>query len=140
MVKVHVFCCKPAVAGCWSSWLPTESFAPVVITPLYLAPLAKFVVVVPKGFSVAVSPSVLGLTATLVICVVLPFVLTLKSLKVVVFMEPGSIFSEKVAVRLAEGSTPVAVCLGEVLVTLGGPGTGSVGGGVSSSAARHTSA
>jgi hypothetical protein len=54
----------------------------------------------------------------LVTCVVLPSRLTLKSLKVVVFMEEAIIFSEKVAVRLAEGATPVAPALGTVLMTL----------------------
>ena len=119
-MKVHAFCCKPAVVGFWSSWLPATSLAPVVITALYLVPFAKCVVVdVPKGSSVATSPSVLRLTLTLVTCVVLPSGLTLKSLKVELVIEAGSIFSEKVAVRLAEGATPVAVCFGEVLVTLG---------------------
>jgi hypothetical protein len=54
-VKDQAFCCKPAVVVFWSSWLPATSFTPVVITPLYLVPLAKCVVVdVPKGLSVAV--------------------------------------------------------------------------------------
>src|SRR5215204_6142460 len=129
------------MVGCWSRGLPATSFAPVVITPLYLVPLAKCVVVdVPKGFRVATSPSVLRLTLTLVICVVLPSVLTLKSLKVELLIEAGSIFSEKVTVRLVEGATPVALCAGEVLVTLGGPGTGSVGVVVvPHSALRHAS-
>ena len=128
-MKDHAFCCKPAVVVFWSRGLPATSLAPVVITPLYLVALAKCVVVeLPKGSSVATSPSVLRLTVTLVIWVVLPSGLILKSLKVVVFMEEGVIFSEKVAVRLAEGATPVAVCLGEVLMTLGG--VVSVGGSV----------
>jgi hypothetical protein len=50
-------------------------------------------------------------------------------------MEEGIIFSEKVAVRLAEGVTPVAVCLGEVLMTLGG--VVSVGGSVVPGTLRH---
>jgi hypothetical protein len=99
----------------------------VVTTALYLVPLAKCVVVdVPKGFSLALSPSVLRLTLTLVTCVV-PLEVTFKSLKVWVFMEELIIFSEKVAVRLTEGATPVALAVGEVLVTLGG--VVSVGGG-----------
>ena len=93
--------------------------------------MAKCVMVdVPKGLSVATSPPVLRLTVTSVIYVVLPSGLSLRSLKVELVIERGSIFSERVAVRLAEGATPVAVCLGEVLIILGGPGTGSVGGGV----------
>ena len=51
----------------------------------------------------------------------------MKSLKVVVFREEIIMASEKVAVRLAEGATPVAFETGEVLVTLGG--VVSVGGG-----------
>jgi hypothetical protein len=101
----------------------------VVITALYLVPLAKCVVVeLPKGFRVAFRPSVLLLTLTLVIWVVLPSGLSLKSLKVEVVMEAGSIFSEKVAVRLAEGATPVAPAVGTVFVTLGDVVSG--GGGV----------
>src|SRR5829696_2486138 len=108
------------MVGCWSRGLPTTSLAPVVITALYLVPLAKCVVVeVPKELSVATSPSVLRLTVMLVICVVLPSGLILKSLKVDLVIQRGSIFSEKVAVRFEEGATPVAVCLGEVFVTLG---------------------
>ena len=42
-------------------------------------------------------------------------------------MERASIRSEKVAVTSAAGSTPVAFGLGTVLMTVGGPGTGSVG-------------
>jgi hypothetical protein len=92
----------------------------VLTTALYLVPLVKCVVVdVPKGLSVALSPSVLGVTLTLVTCVVLPSGLTFKSLKVVGIMEEAIIFSEKVAVMLAEGATPVALLVGEVLVTLG---------------------
>jgi hypothetical protein len=118
-VKVQAFCCEPLRLLFWSSWLPATSLAPVVITALYLVPLAKCVVVdVPKGFRVATSPSV-RLTVTLVICVWVPSVLSLKSLKVDLLMERGSIFSEKVAVRFEEGATPVAVYLGEVIVTLG---------------------
>jgi hypothetical protein len=48
---------------------------------------------VPKGFSVAFSPSVLELTVTLVICVVEPSELTLKSLKVELFRVERVIFS-----------------------------------------------
>src|SRR5215208_108692 len=119
-VKDHDFCCKPVVVLSWSRVLSATSFAPVVITPLYLVFLAKCVVVdVPKGFRVALSPSVLRLTVTLVICVVLPSGLTLKSLKVEVVIEDGIIFSEKVAVRFEEGATPVAPALGTVLMTLG---------------------
>ena len=107
--------------------------APVVTTALYLVPLANTVVELPKGLSVAVSPSVLRLTLTLVICVV-PLEVTFKSLKVVGLMEEAIIFSEKVAVRLAEGATPVALAAGEVLVTLGAVvsvgGGGGGGGGV----------
>src|SRR5919112_2471536 len=117
------------MVGCWSRGLPASSLAPVVTTALYLLRLAKCVVVeVPKGFSVATSPSVLRPTVTLVICVWVPSGLTLKSLKVEVVMERGSIFSEKVAVRFDEGATPVAPALGTVLVTLGE--VVSVGGGV----------
>src|SRR5215208_7947378 len=110
------------------------------MTPLYLVFAASRVEDVPKGLSFATSPSVLSFTVTLVICVVLPSGLTLKSLKVDLVMERGSIFSEKVAVRSAEGATSMAVCAGEVFVTLGGPGTESTGGATSSSAARHSSA
>src|SRR5918994_3927160 len=125
------------MVGCWSRGLPARSFAPVVTTALYLLPLAKCVVVeVPKGFSVATSPSVLRATVTLVICVWVPSGLSLKSWKVDLLMEDIIIFSEKVAVRFEEGATPMAVCAGEVFVTLGGPGTGSMGGAASSSAAR----
>ena len=100
----------------------------MVITALYLVPLAKCVVVdVPKGFSVATSPSVLRLTMTLVIWVWVPSELTLKSLKVDLLIEAGSIFSEKVAVRFEEGVTPVAPAVGTVLMTLGE--VVSVGGG-----------
>ena len=121
-MKVHVFCCKPAVV-LWSSWLPATSLAPVVITALYLVFLAKCVVVeVPKGFRVATSPSVLRATVTLVICVWVPSGLSLKSLKVDLVMEAGSIFSEKVAVRLVERATPVAPAVGTVLMTLGEAG------------------
>ena len=60
---------------------------------------------------------------------VLPSELTLKSLKVVGFREEAIIFSEKVAVRLAEGATPVALAAGEVLVTLGGVVSDEGGGG-----------
>jgi hypothetical protein len=82
-VKVHAFICKPAVVGIWSRGLPATSLAPVVITPLYLVPLAKCVVVdVPKGFRVAFSPSELRATVALVICVWVPSGLSLKSLKV----------------------------------------------------------
>src|SRR5215208_6215269 len=59
-------------------------------------------------------------------------------------MAEAIMFSEKVAVTLAVGATPVALAVGEVLTTEGGPGPGSGGGGgggvVSSSAARHPSA
>ena len=118
----------------WSSWLPATSLAPVLTTALYLAPLAKCVVVdVPNGSSVAVSPSALRLTLTLVICVV-PLEVTFKSLNVVWFMEEAIIFSEKVAVRSAPGATPVALAAGKVLVTLGEAeslgGGGGGGGGV----------
>ena len=82
-----------------------------------MVPCAKCVVVdVPKGSSVALSPSVLLPTLTLVTGVVLPSGLTLRSLKVELVIERGSIFSEKVAVRLAEGATPVAPALGTVLI------------------------
>ena len=104
------------------------SLAPVVTTALYLAPLANTVVELPKGFRVAVSPSVLRLTLTLVICVV-PLEVTFKSLKVVWFMEEAIIFSEKVAMTLAEGATPVALATGEVLVTLGAVVSVDDGGG-----------
>src|SRR5918992_797491 len=117
-VKDQVFCCKPVVVVFWSSWSPARSLAPVVTTALYLVPLAKTVVEDPKGLSVAVSPSMLRLTLTLVICVV-PLEVTFNSLKVVGFMEELIIFSEKVAVMLAEGAIPVAFAVGEVLVTLG---------------------
>ena len=131
-MKVHAFCCKPLLGDwSWSSWLPATSFAPVVTTALYLVPLAKTVVELPKGLSVAVSPSVLRLTLTLVICVV-PLEVTFKSLKVVagVFMEEAIIFSEKVAMTLVEGATPVALAAGEVLVTLGRVVSVVGGGGV----------
>ena len=130
-MKVHVFCCKPLLGvWSWSSWLPARSLAPVLTTALYLVPLAKTVVEPPKGLSVAVSPSVLlRLTLTLVICVV-PLEVTFKSLNVVGFMEELIIFSEKVAVRLAEGATPVALAAGEVLVTLGEVVSVGGGGGV----------
>ena len=119
-MNCQAFGCKPAVVVFWSSWLPATSLAPVVITALYLVPLAKCVVVeLPKGLRVATSPSVLRLILTLVIWVVLPSELTLKSLKVEVVIEAGSIFSEKVAVRFEEGATPVAPAVGTVLVTLG---------------------
>ena len=49
--------------------------------------------------------------------VVEPF---LKSLKVVVFMVEANMSSEKVAVTLVDGTTPVALAVGTVLVTLGG--------------------
>ena len=128
-MKVHAFCCKPLRVLFWSSWLSATSLAPVVITPLYLVPLAKCVVVdVPKGFSVAFSPSVLRLTLTFVICVWVPSELTLKSLKVEVVIEEAIIFSEKVAVRFEEGATPVAPAVGTVLMTLGEVVSG--GGGV----------
>jgi hypothetical protein len=140
-VKVHAFCCEPLRLLFWSSGLPATSLAPVVIIALYLVPLAKCIVVeLPKGFRVATSPSMLRLTLRLVIWVVLPSGLTLKSLKVEVVIEEGIIFSEKVALRFEEGATPIALDAGEVFVTLGGPGTGSMGGAASSSAARHTSA
>src|SRR5829696_2076441 len=117
------------MVGCWSRGLPTTSLAPVVITALYLLPLAKCVVVeVPKELSVATSPSVLRLTVMLVICVVLPSGLILKSLKVDLVIQRGSIFSEKVAVRFEEGATPVAVCLGEVFVSLARSCWSTVGG------------
>ena len=45
--------------------------------------------------------------------------MTFKILKVVGFMEEAIIFSEKVAVMLAEGATPGALAAGEVRVTLG---------------------
>ena len=97
----------------WSRRSPARSLAPVRDYSLVLVPLAKCVVVdVPKGLSVAFSPSALRLTPTLVICVVLPSGLTFKSLKVVAFREEVIIFSEKVAVRLAEGATPVALAAG----------------------------
>ena len=100
---------------------------------MYLVPLAKSVVELPKGLSVAVSPSVDRLTLTLVICVV-PLEVTFKSLKVVGFMEEAIIFSEKVAFMLADGATPVALLVGTVLVTLGAVvsvgGGGGGGGGV----------
>jgi hypothetical protein len=127
--------------------LPATSLAPVLTTALYLAPLARLVVFEePKGSSVAVSPSALRLTLTLVICVV-PLEVTFNSLKVVGFREEVIIASEKVAVRLAEGATPVALAAGEVLVTLGevvsdegGGGGGGGGGGVlPHSAARQAS-
>src|SRR5215208_2743545 len=79
------------------------------ITPLYLVFAPSTVEDVPKGFSFATSPSVLLLTVTLVICVVLPSDLTLKSLKVELLIERGSIFSEKVAVRLVPRATPIPV-------------------------------
>ena len=69
---------------CWASELSARSFVPVVITPLYLVLLARRVVLAPKGFRVAVSPSELRLTTTSVICVWVPSVLASKSLKVVV--------------------------------------------------------
>ena len=113
----------------WSRGLPATSLAPVLTKALYLVPLAKSVVELPKGLSVAVSPSVLRLTLTLVICVV-PLEVTLKSLKVVGFMEEAIMASEKVAVMLAEGATPVALAAGEVLVTLGEVVSVDEGGGV----------
>ena len=140
-MKVHAFICKPVVVVFWSRGLPATSLAPVLTTALYLVPLAKTVVELPKGLSVAVSPSVDRLTLTLVICVV-PLEVTLKSLKVVGFMEEAIIFSEKVAVMLAEGATPVALEAGEVLVTLGevvGGGEGGGGGVVPHSAERQPS-
>ena len=128
-MKVHAFGCKPAVVVFWSRGLPATSLAPVVITPLYLVPLAKCVVVeLPKGFRVAFRPSVLLLTLTLVIWVWVPSELSLKSLKVEVVMEEAIIFSEKVAVRFEEGATPVAPAVGTVLMTLGEVVSG--GGGV----------
>ena len=129
-MKVHAFCCKPLLGvWSWSSWLLAISLAPVLTTALYLVPLANTVVEVAKGLSVAVSPSVLRLTLTLVICVV-PLEVTFKSLKVVGFMEEAIIFSEKVAMTLAEGATPVALATGEVLVTLGAVVSVDEGGGV----------
>ena len=98
--------------GSWSSWLPASSLAPVVITPLYLVFAASRVEDVPKGLSFAVSPSVLRLTLTLVICVVLPSGFTLKSLKVDLVIERGSIFSEKVAATFVPLETSVAVAAG----------------------------
>jgi hypothetical protein len=61
---------------------------------------------------------VLGLALTLVIWVV-PFEVTLKSLKVNLVIKARSTFSEKVAVRLVEGATPVALAEEMLLVTLG---------------------
>ena len=82
VVKVQLFC--------WASELPATSFDPVVSTPLYLVFLASRVVFVPKGLSVALSPSELRLTTTSVICVWVPPALTLKSLKVVVLWRSSS--------------------------------------------------
>ena len=129
-MKVQVFWSRLVVEAIWSRRSPATSLAPVLTTALYLVPLARLVVLeVPKGSSVALSPSALGLTRALEICVVLPSELTLKSLKVVGFREEAIIFSEKVAVRLAEGATPVALAAGEVLVTLGGVVSDEGGGG-----------
>jgi hypothetical protein len=65
---------------------------------------------------------------TSVTCVVLPSGLSLKSLKVELVIEAGSIFSEKVAVRSAPEATPVALAPGTVLVTLGAVVSVSSGG------------
>jgi hypothetical protein len=57
----------------WSRRLPATSLAPVLTTALYLVLAASVL----SGFRVAFSPSILELTVTAVICVVLPFLLTL---------------------------------------------------------------
>jgi hypothetical protein len=106
------------VVGFWSRGLPVTSLAPVVTTALYLAPLVKFVVEVPKGLSVALTPSVLRLTVSFVTWIV-PLEVILKSLKVWALKEEVIIFSVKVAVRLVDGSTPVVLAVGTVLMTLG---------------------
>jgi hypothetical protein len=104
----------------WSRGLPAKSIAPVVTTALYLVLFAKRVAEVPNGLSVALRPSVLGVTVTSVIRVVLPSGLTLKRLKVSAFMEEALICSEKVAVRSVAGLTSVALAAGMVLMTRGG--------------------
>ena len=52
---------------------------------MYLVFFVSSVVDVPKGLSVALRPFELSATVTLVICVVVPFALTLKSAKVAIW-------------------------------------------------------
>src|SRR4028118_708962 len=52
-VKTHRFCCKPALAVFWSRGLPAASFAPLVTTALYVAPLRRELVGLRVALSVA---------------------------------------------------------------------------------------
>jgi hypothetical protein len=86
------------------------------------------------GSRVALRPSALGVTATLVIWVVVPSELSRKSLKVVLVSVVGSISSEKVAVRVMLRSTPLCFVVrhyrlhhGGTLIDLDREGLGSFG-------------